>query len=444
MVPTLTASGEDEVVCDFVATTDFDALLFGAPKVLVNLDLHAELPDGGGGIHVALQLITEGLLNPFMGCLEGSVSHILEITLERVVQVDLRNFLQELPVLLPLQTAFPDSCLAFDLSLCSITTYSDHIEALVRGTVIDTSRPDLVYLPLPDSLPDKEPARIEGHMVSLALDEWSLNSAAWMIEQTETSLFELSINEQWPELKNALDYAWPDQDLHIAFKLDGVPQVRFTGGRGPGGEIEVVAPVGLQIINFANNQKIASAKITAVARVSAFVKNQKVEVTLNDLEVPPWILDAGLCKTIWKQKCVFPFRYEGKLHTECTTAGTKVHRWWCATDVDDEGNFIDGKWGTCDATCVIVGSFVKKQVENLLIDFLEEYVKEYAVFDLSQPIGDVVQLYDTDLQVGDGYVGAWTSVELFFESFMSRKKIISNLTQDLLHQVGNTMGSIFE
>ena len=48
--------------------------------------------------------------------------------------------------------------------------------------------------------------------------------------------------------------------------------------------------------------------------------------------------------------CVYPFTYKERTYTECTTfENNNTH--WCSTEVDASGNYIDGKWGNCNAKC---------------------------------------------------------------------------------------------
>ena len=47
--------------------------------------------------------------------------------------------------------------------------------------------------------------------------------------------------------------------------------------------------------------------------------------------------------------CVFPFQYNGTAYGSCTT---KDHdQLWCATEVDANGDYIEGKWGNCNSYC---------------------------------------------------------------------------------------------
>ena len=52
--------------------------------------------------------------------------------------------------------------------------------------------------------------------------------------------------------------------------------------------------------------------------------------------------------------CIFPFTYLGVTHSECTVAnnGRNGGNLWCATEVDENGNVVDYKWGTCGANCI--------------------------------------------------------------------------------------------
>ena len=50
--------------------------------------------------------------------------------------------------------------------------------------------------------------------------------------------------------------------------------------------------------------------------------------------------------------CIFPFEYEGKKYEKCTKVQSE--NFWCATDVDEDGKYIDGSksWGYCENNCL--------------------------------------------------------------------------------------------
>ena len=48
--------------------------------------------------------------------------------------------------------------------------------------------------------------------------------------------------------------------------------------------------------------------------------------------------------------CVFPFTYLGSMYTTCTEQESPSGEAWCATRVDDNGDYI-GKWGYCSRAC---------------------------------------------------------------------------------------------
>ena len=50
------------------------------------------------------------------------------------------------------------------------------------------------------------------------------------------------------------------------------------------------------------------------------------------------------------KSCVFPFTYLGSNYTTCTEQESPSGEAWCATKVDDNGDYI-GKWGYCGAAC---------------------------------------------------------------------------------------------
>merc|ERR1712243_419976 len=54
------------------------------------------------------------------------------------------------------------------------------------------------------------------------------------------------------------------------------------------------------------------------------------------------------------KSCVFPFRYNGIVYSECTSVDQSAA--WCATEVDARGNFISNKYGFCPSSCPSSGS----------------------------------------------------------------------------------------
>ena len=58
-----------------------------------------------------------------------------------------------------------------------------------------------------------------------------------------------------------------------------------------------------------------------------------------------------------KKPCVFPFKYKGKTYDSCNEqvsvpgqalSALPLVKGWCATEVDDDDNFIKDKWGYCE------------------------------------------------------------------------------------------------
>ena len=50
------------------------------------------------------------------------------------------------------------------------------------------------------------------------------------------------------------------------------------------------------------------------------------------------------------QKCVFPFSYEGVTYEKCTSVGNNGTQ-WCSTEVDENGEYVSGKYGNCGSGC---------------------------------------------------------------------------------------------
>ena len=53
---------------------------------------------------------------------------------------------------------------------------------------------------------------------------------------------------------------------------------------------------------------------------------------------------------IFRSKCVFPFKYEGKTYTKCITNDNSGGK-WCATAVYSDGSYLE--YGYCSPDCDI-------------------------------------------------------------------------------------------
>jgi len=49
--------------------------------------------------------------------------------------------------------------------------------------------------------------------------------------------------------------------------------------------------------------------------------------------------------------CVFPFKLSGKTYNACTSDLDVDGRFWCSTQVDNQGNHVTGTWGYCNSKC---------------------------------------------------------------------------------------------
>ena len=57
------------------------------------------------------------------------------------------------------------------------------------------------------------------------------------------------------------------------------------------------------------------------------------------------------CATEDGLACVFPFQYDGTSYSACTTYDNEYDQLWCATEVDDNGDYIEDQWGNCNSNC---------------------------------------------------------------------------------------------
>ena len=67
--------------------------------------------------------------------------------------------------------------------------------------------------------------------------------------------------------------------------------------------------------------------------------------------------------------CVFPFIDRGIPHSKCTYGASDLQP-WCPTEVDQNGYYIDEKWGNCEKNCETGNtSFVSLMSDNYSIQY---------------------------------------------------------------------------
>lgn len=66
-----------------------------------------------------------------------------------------------------------------------------------------------------------------------------------------------------------------------------------------------------------------------------------------------FFLPSEACTTVGSnpEPCVFPFKYGGQTFNRCTSTDAAAGSVWCATQVDKNGEVIEGKWGDCNLGC---------------------------------------------------------------------------------------------
>ena len=62
------------------------------------------------------------------------------------------------------------------------------------------------------------------------------------------------------------------------------------------------------------------------------------------------------------KQCIFPFKYKGLIHNECTTASYSYA--WCSTKIDSNGDFVSGAWGHCGSRCLTKTEGTSNQSRN--------------------------------------------------------------------------------
>jgi len=85
----------------------------------------------------------------------------------------------------------------------------------------------------------------------------------------------------------------------------------------------------------------------------------KLTTTHNDLQTGISINDDFIesdcvafdSKFRGEHKCIFPFRYKGRIWKHCTHYDTHGDNNWCSTKVDESGEHIPGHFGHCNVDC---------------------------------------------------------------------------------------------
>ena len=54
-------------------------------------------------------------------------------------------------------------------------------------------------------------------------------------------------------------------------------------------------------------------------------------------------------------KCEFPFTFGGMTYEKCTNIGG-LDAFWCATEVDNSGKMLHGRYGVCEDNCAKYGN----------------------------------------------------------------------------------------
>ena len=51
------------------------------------------------------------------------------------------------------------------------------------------------------------------------------------------------------------------------------------------------------------------------------------------------------------KNCVFPFKVGNATYNSCTNDHDKNQKFWCSTEVDENGDSFKTRWGYCDPAC---------------------------------------------------------------------------------------------
>ena len=51
------------------------------------------------------------------------------------------------------------------------------------------------------------------------------------------------------------------------------------------------------------------------------------------------------------KNCVFPFKVGNATYNSCTNDHDKTKKFWCSTQVEENGVHVKARWGYCDPDC---------------------------------------------------------------------------------------------
>lgn len=144
--------------------------------------LHVNVDLGKITIHGSLlDWLYKELIKLVKGKIQHSVADGVNDAISGFVADDLAKKLAALPLQLPLALSPPFDVALFDVSFDALEVpTADHLLASVRGAVLSRNASDPAYPVPPPPLPATPPGSFAEHMLSLTLNDWVLNSAAWL------------------------------------------------------------------------------------------------------------------------------------------------------------------------------------------------------------------------------------------------------------------------
>ena len=87
--------------------------------------------------------------------------------------------------------------------------------------------------------------------------------------------------------------------------------------------------------------QIRSIQITNILKIICFEFCLNLLAPCKTLHVEP----------ISNEKCIFPFKYDGKYYDGCAWSCSNGGYYWCPTQVDEDNNYIANHWGKCSSEC---------------------------------------------------------------------------------------------
>jgi len=410
-----------KVILDVGAKKGLPVFSIAEQEFFFDVNATVETSWSGGFIFDLFHRGIRWILTTFSNAIQGTVERVVSDLVIGFVNNDVPVLLAEsLPLAgMNLSQTPPNNCWALDISVCNLVVEGDYLVAEVRGAMIDVARPELMYREPPLPLPAIRQDKIEQSMASIAVTKWVVDSAMWVAIQGGLAQQEFLWDSNI--VHDFLSLLFPD--VKLGMTLGANPDAPYAVSFYPGG-VALDASIEVKLINAGDEEQgkaavdLLKASVPANVRASLEYTDNSVAVALDRVRLGALSLQSQACRTVWGQRCVLPFTYKGKSYDQCTSVDTTPPRPWCATKVD-EGNYIEGEYGTCGPICATVQSLVFDNINTAIDAAIKETLEEDMHFSQGSFNG-LVMLVNTQLDIQPDAAFLWTDFDLTLGDYLDK------------------------